>query len=502
MSVSPASIDLLASLSDEDLVALDWQKRWRASRHDHQIPPSGDWTVWLSLAGRGAGKTRGASEWLGWEAWRHSGSRSLVAAPTSGDIRDTCFEGDSGLLNVIPERLIKNYNRSLHELVLVNDSLIKGIAASEPERFRGPQFHRAWADEFAAWVEDQAAYDMMMFGLRLGKNPQLLATTTPKPKQLIMNLIKREIPRDKEGNLVPKAMRKQGQDVVITRASTYINAKNLAPTFRDSILKYKGTKLGRQEIEAEVLNPEEQGIIQRSWLKIWPHNRRLPEFSFIIVSLDTAFTELTRDRKSGDPDFSACVVLGFFRDDKDNPGILVLDCWQDRIGLPDLIRRTKKEMEIEYGETDKPLLKPSIGPSFLRNTGKKPDVLLIEEKGSGISLRQMLAREGIFAYAYNPGKAKKLDRLHAVSHIFEQGYVWVVESENPDYSGMPKTWYEDMIGQLCTYSGEGSIMHDDLMDACVQGVRFMADKHMITATPQPLEEDLPQEADVGNPYAQ
>jgi phage terminase large subunit-like protein len=483
---SPALISRLHDLSDNDLVALEWQKRWRAARHDHQIPPTGDWwTVWLSLAGRGAGKTRGAAEWLGWEAWRHSGSRSLVAAPTSGDIRDTCFEGDSGLLNVIPSRLIRNYNRSLHELVLVNDSLIKGIAASEPERFRGPQFHRAWADEFAAWVEDQAAYDMMMFGLRLGERPRILATTTPKPKQLIMHLLKRE-----------------GKDVVVTRASTYVNAKNLAPTFRDQILKYKGTKLGRQEIEAEVINPEEGGVIQRSWIKLYPHDKPLPEFSFIVVSLDTAFTEQTRDKKTGDPDFSACVVLGFFRDKDDNPAILILDAWQDRIGLPDLIKRAKHEMSVEYGELDKPVLKPAVGPNYVKNSGKRPDVLMIEDKGSGISLRQMLAREEIFAYPYNPGKAKKLDRLHAVSHIFQHGFIYAVESER--FPGLPKTWYEDLINQLCTYSGEGSIMHDDLMDACVQGVRFMADKHLIKVTPKSLEEDEPLATgtDYSNPYAQ
>lgn len=449
--------------------------------------------IWLSLAGRGAGKTRGAAEWIGWEAWKDAGSRNLVAAPTSGDIRDTCFEGDSGLLNVIPSKLIKNYNRSLHELVLVNDSMFKGIAASEPERFRGPQFHRAWADEFAAWVEDQAAFDMMMFGLRLGRRPRLLATTTPKPKQLILNLIKREI---KEGEEV-----REGKDTIITRASTYVNLGNLAPTFRDAILKYKGTKIGRQEIDAEVINPEEAGIIQRSWFRLWPHHKPLPVFSLVIISLDTAYTELTRDKKSGDPDYTACVVLGFFRDDEDKPGILVLDCWQDRIGLPDLIRRAKKEMEVEYGALEEPKIKPAIGKPTMQGEGKRPDVLLIEDKGSGISLRQMLARENIFAYAYNPGKAKKLDRLHAVSHIFAHGYVWLVESER--IPGMPKSWYEDMVQQLCTYSGEGSIMHDDLMDACVQGVRYLVDRNLVTVTPMPKEEaeDAPVARYV-NPYAE
>ena len=105
----------------------------------------------MLLAGRGAGKTRCAAEWLWWEAWSQPNTRWLVSAPTSGDVRDVCFEGDSGLKSVIPEILIEDYIKSLHEIKLKNGSIIKGIAASEPSRFRGPQFHGGWLDELAAW---------------------------------------------------------------------------------------------------------------------------------------------------------------------------------------------------------------------------------------------------------------------------------------------------------------------------------------------------------------
>ena len=128
------------------------RQSWLTIANDHQIPPPGDWwTVWLLLAGRGAGKTRAAAEWLWYEAWTHPKTRWLVSAPTSSDVRDVCFEGDSGLTTVIPEQLIHHYTRSLHEIVLINGSLIKGIPASEPSRFRGPQFHGGWFDELAAW---------------------------------------------------------------------------------------------------------------------------------------------------------------------------------------------------------------------------------------------------------------------------------------------------------------------------------------------------------------
>ena len=156
-------------------------------------------------------------------------SRWLVSAPTSGDIRGTCFEGDSGLLSVIPEGLIADYNKSLHEIKLINGAFIKGIPASEPERFRGGQWHGAWLDELAAWDYLQESWDMIMFAVRLGSRTRIIASTTPKPKPLIMELLGRE-----------------NDDVVVTKASTYVNVKNLAPSFQKQILQYEGTNLGRQ----------------------------------------------------------------------------------------------------------------------------------------------------------------------------------------------------------------------------------------------------------------
>ena len=193
--VLKAAWDQLARPHQE---ALLWRASWLATRHLHQIEPDNDWWhVWLMLAGRGSGKSRAGAEWTGWEALTDPHSRSLVAAPTSGDLRDVCFEGDSGLLNVIPPALIRSYSRSLHELILHNGSLIKGIPASEPERFRGPQWHRAWCDEVAAWGlsqgsgRDEDAWDMIAMSMRLGQKPRILISTTPKPRRLIKSLVAR-----------------------------------------------------------------------------------------------------------------------------------------------------------------------------------------------------------------------------------------------------------------------------------------------------------------------
>ena len=461
----------------------EWQASWFAKRLPHQIPPGGDWTIWLLLAGRGAGKTRTAAEVLGSWACLQPGTRWLVSAPTYGDLLGVCFEGESGLLNSIPREQMDAFNKSDVEIKLKNGSLIKGITAEKPERFRGPQFHGGWLDELAAWQYADEAFDLLMFGMRLGAQPRLICTTTPKPNQIIRKLLARE-----------------GKDVRVTRATTYDNLANLAPTFRDQILRYEGTTIGRQEIYAEVINPEEMGVIKKSWFQIWPHDRPLPELEFIVMSLDTAFTEETGNTTKGDPDYSACAVWGVFSGPKRKRSIILLDCWQDRLGFPDLIKRTKTELKAVYAPRERALFKPLVGPTYMEDSGRKPDILLIEDKGSGISLRQALSREGIVAAPYNPGRAGKLDRLHAISPIVAAGHVWVVESDK--LPGQPKTWAQPLIEQMCTFSGSGSIDHDDLMDAAVQGLRYLIDRDMIHATkidpPDPVIRDTRFK---GNPYA-
>jgi phage terminase large subunit-like protein len=158
-----------------------WRAKWLSRSHIHQkLPPGEWWSIFLMLAGRGAGKTRMAAEQIGWWAWENPNTRWLVAAPTSSDVRGTCFEGDSGLIAVIPKILVEDYNKTAHEIKLVNGSLIKGIPASEPERFRGPQFHGGWCDELAAWDYLQEAWDQIQFGVRLGAKTRIIWIGNPR----------------------------------------------------------------------------------------------------------------------------------------------------------------------------------------------------------------------------------------------------------------------------------------------------------------------------------
>lgn len=423
-----------------------WQLKWIETAHKHQLEPDGEWwTIWLMLAGRGAGKTRAAAESLGQWAIESPRTRWLVSAPTSGDIRGTCFEGDSGLLSVIPKSLIEDYNKSLHELKLINGSFIKGIPASEPERFRGGQWHGAWLDELAAWDYLQESWDMIQFAVRLGVRTKMICSTTPKPKDLIMELIGRE-----------------GQDVVVTRASTYSNIKNLAPSFQRQILQYEGTNLGRQEIHAEIIDPEEGGIVKRDWFRLWPDGKAFPKLEFILQSYDCATSEKTHNDPTG------CITLGVFKPLDGGMSVMVLDCWNEHLQYPDLRPKVIDEFDTAYGEgKDKKLV----------------DLILVEDKSAGISLIQDLQRAHLPVQAYNPGNADKVQRLSIVANIIKAGRVWVPESSNR--KGYVRDWAEGMVSQICSFP-EGTA-HDEMVDCISQGLRYLRDAGWISIDAPPRD---------------
>ena len=283
--------------------------------------------------------------------------------------------------------------------------------------------------------------------------------------------------------------------------STFDNKDNLPDRFFEQLEQYEGTTLGRQELYGEMINPEEQGVIKRSWLKLWPSKKPLPAFDWIIMSLDTAFTEATRDTKSGNADYTACSVWGVFQHDEKGYTIL-LDCWQEQLGMPDLIKRVKKEMNTAYGDDqDVAVIKPMFGSSKPLTSGRKPDILLIEDKGSGISLRQMLEREGILAHAYNPGRADKLARLHVVSPVFARRRVFLPESDK--FPGKPRVWADPLVAQLCSFTGKGSLKHDDFVDSTTQAMRLMMDKGMLgTLVDKKQDFDKPPPKVIQNPYGQ
>lgn len=269
---------------DEDPVALA-EAAWLAERGHW------DWLIWIILAGRGWGKTRTGAEDAIKFALEHPKSRQALVAATFADGRDTMVEGESGILGILPPSLLEDWNRSLGELVLTNGSRMKIFSSQQPERLRGPQHHRAWADELAAWEYLQETWDMMMFGLRLGENPQIIITTTPKPLKFIRNLLIRA--QQPEGG------------VVVTTGSTYENAKNLARAALQELKSaYEGTRLGRQELRAEMLTDVEGALWRQSDID----DHRLQDYlvpevfdvvSTIAIGVDPAVTSLGTSAATG-----------------------------------------------------------------------------------------------------------------------------------------------------------------------------------------------------------
>ncbi len=404
------------------------------------------------------------------------GYRHGVVAATTGDLRRTCFEGDSGLLAVMPEECMWEgsrktaYNRSNQELKTFNGGLIQGFTAGEPERLRGPQFHSVWDDELAAWgtantlQNMQDAWDMQSFGLRLGKQPRVIITTTPKPFPLVMEILKRV-----------------GKDFVLTTGSSHENKDNLAKAFFDQIMKYEGTALGEQEIYARIIDLEAGGIFKRQDFEVWPYGKDLPYFDLIVQSYDTAFTEDTMN----DP--TACTTWGIFNNGKRHC-VMLLDSWQVHMGMPELRERAYKEYNTYYGADapvhdvyDNVVIKPGtlknplFGQAAKSSTGRRPDIVLIEAKGSGISLIQELDRKGVPCRAYNPGKQDKALRGHVVSHLPPAGLVYIPESGNR--LGHFVSWAEDLLYQLCVKrKPQWEIAPDDLYDTFTQAMRYFVDQ--------------------------
>ena len=258
---------LIRAMAPGEANAFEYDWRYRA--RPQQLPPAGSWRVWLLMAGRGFGKTRCGAEWVRSQVKAGRGRIALVG-PTAADARNVMVEGESGILAISPGRERPLYEPSKRRLTWPNGAVATTYSADEPERLRGPQHDAAWCDELAAWRYPEA-WDMLMFGMRLGADPRTVVTTTPRPAKLIRALVRDPI-------------------CVVTRGSSYENRGNLAPAFFDQIIrKYEGTRLGRQELEAELLEDTPGAL----WSYASIEASRLssaPEMTRVVVAIDPAVT--------------------------------------------------------------------------------------------------------------------------------------------------------------------------------------------------------------------
>lgn len=359
------------------------------------------------MAGRGAGKTRTAAEWLVWEAIKQPMTRWAIVAPTYSDARDTCVEGDSGVLGVLHRyKALVNWNRSLGEILLNNGSVIKLFSADKPDRLRGPQHHGAWCDELAAFRYSDA-WDQLQFGLRLGSHPRTIVTTTPRPTALIRGLAGRD-----DGS------------VVITRGSTFDNAANLAPAaLLEFQARYAGTRLGRQELYGEILEDTEgalwtRGLIDRNRLN------KAPALARIVVSVDPAVTN------TKDSDETGILVVG---SDTQGHGYVLGD-YSFR-GSP-LDWASKAVSVFDEWKADSILVEVNQGGDMV--------TAVLKQIRLGLPIREVRAHVG-----------KKL-RAEPVAAMYEQGRIHHI-GEFPKLEDQMTTWTPDLPDS------------PDRLDAMVQG---------------------------------
>lgn len=255
---------------------------WQIWARDDQLPPEaaqggGPWTTWLLLGGRGSGKTRAGAEWvrgmaLGRSPFASRPARHIaLVADTLDDARAVMVEGISGLMGVHPLGECPRFHATKNELEWSNGARARLFSASDPDSLRGPQFDAAWCDELAKWPRPDRAWDMLQFGLRLGERPRQVVTTTPRPIPLIKRLL-----------ADPKT--------ALTRAATSANAANLAPAFLDAVVgRYRGTRLGRQELDGELIEDRADSLWRRDAIE-GARVQSPPPLSRIVVAVDPPVT--------------------------------------------------------------------------------------------------------------------------------------------------------------------------------------------------------------------
>ena len=403
----------MTQLKKAEAKAIELRTNWLSTARDKQLQPSIEHYIWLILAGRGWGKTRTGAQDIALYALRNENVNCAVVAPTHGDLRRVCFGGPSGLLSIVPKECYlqspdqKGFSSSTNEMRLFNGSKITGYAASEPDRLRGPQFHRAWCDEVASWRYPEA-FDQLMFGLRLGSKPQCLITTTPKPTKLIKDLVQRS-------------------DTQVTKGNTFENADNLA----DSALamlkdKYEGTTLGRQELYAEIIDNFEGALWTNDLIeegRIRDDDER--QLSRIIVAVDPAVTA---------------------NENSDETGIVVVgkDFNNEYYVLEDLSGRYSAE---KWGR---------IAINAFYNWQAD---LICAEVNNGGDLVERLIRNIDSTISYRSVRATrgKILRAEPISALYEQRKVHHVGQ------------YPELESQMCSYTGETNSSPDRL-DALVWGL--------------------------------
>lgn len=432
--------ELLAELTDEE--ADDLLHTWEFWARDNQLEPApylenGElWTIWLILAGRGFGKTRTGAETV--IDWVKTGQCKRVAliAEDSADARDVMVEGESGIIACSPRGFKPKYEPSKRRLTWPNGAVATLFSAEDFDSLRGPQFDGAWCDELCKWRYAQEAWDNLMFGLRLGEHPKVIVTTTPRPMSLLKEIILRT-------------------DTAITKGNTLENIDNLAPPFRKAVVdKYMGTRLGRQELNAEILDDVPGALWSRSMLdelRIRPVNPEtpitLPDFVRVVVSIDPAKeVGKVKGKKGEDSSFAETGIIVSARDAAGKAYV-----------LEDLTLHGSPE---EWGRVAVQAFDDWDADLIVYEANQGGEMVAAVLRGAAKSLKD----DGLRSADFVPLKAVhatrgKIVRAEPVSQLYEQRKV--------HHIGL----FPELEDQLCEYTPEGNMGYSpDRMDALVWGL--------------------------------
>ena len=286
-----ASLARTLPLREVQILNRDW-RMW--GRELKQLPPDEtNWRSWLILGGRGAGKTRAGAEWVKAQAlgdWTNDGAhaeRIAIVGPTLEQARTVMIEGKSGLLAIHAEAERPLYEPSKRLLTWPNGAIAQVFSADDPESLRGPQFDAAWCDELAKWRLAEAAWNMLAFALRLGEAPRAVITTTPRAVPLLKRLM-------------------ADASTAVSRTATYDNETNLAKSFiADVTERYGGTRLGRQELEGELIEDDPDALFRRALIED-ARVKAAPEMKRIVIAVDPPAGHARRANACG----IVCVGLG------------------------------------------------------------------------------------------------------------------------------------------------------------------------------------------------
>lgn len=410
----------MASLSDHQKAQLRWH--WPFWARPNQLPPEGEWNTWLVMAGRGFGKTRMGSEWIRELAHAYPGCRIALVAETAADARDVMIKGDSGLLNCDPTLDEDCWSPTNRCLTWPNGSKAFTYNGTTPDQLRGPQHHFAWVDELAKFEYMQDAWDQLQFGLRLGEHPRCLVTTTPRPLPLIKKLM-------------------NDPDTVVTRGATLDNKDNLAKsTVKQLYDRYSGTRLGRQELEGEVLEDIPGALWRREDID-FARVRETPEdLDRIVVAVDPAASSEERSDENG------IVVVGYSRDKDGYARGYVLEDASLR-GTPQEWGRAAVRMYRKWS-ADKIIAEKNNGGEMVEHVIKTAD--------RSVPVKLVHASRG------------KVVRAEPISALYEQGRVHHVGR------------WDELEDQMCLFSVDNvrnsSTGSPDRVDALVWGLTELFEK--------------------------